>query len=407
MIKTTKQKKNRISEFFGIWTLEFGVSALRTQRGFTLFYAVLVASLLLAIGIAIFNITFKELVLSSGSRESTNAFYAADSGIECAFYWDLNYSGLSSPAFGFFGDSLASGLQGYWRFEDDTGATVARDSSGKGNDGVLQGVDAAMAWVSGQVGGALHLDGVNDYVEVSDQDSISLTGDLTIAVWVKVDDFANFNGIVGKTRNNIPNPYDFYLSQTSGMPQFFMGNGTGFAVVSGTSAPTLGVWQHLVVVKSGITVTHYRNGSTNGSGPLVTTIADGGRTLRIGSRDDGVTRMKGAVDDLRIYNRALSPTEVSKLSQQLPNPQFTNPISQSSGAVCLGADITDPATGWDSTSGWNVVTGGNAATTTFDIALPDGRCSTVTVAKNSDETTVISRGYNTCSLTDPRRVERA
>lgn len=59
------------------------------SRGFTLLYAVLISSILLAIGIAIFEITVRELRLSSIVRESQYAFYAADSGIECALYWDI------------------------------------------------------------------------------------------------------------------------------------------------------------------------------------------------------------------------------------------------------------------------------------------------------------------------------
>lgn len=59
------------------------------KRGFTLLYAVLISSILLAIGIAIFEITVRELRLSSVARESQYAFFAADSGIECALYWDV------------------------------------------------------------------------------------------------------------------------------------------------------------------------------------------------------------------------------------------------------------------------------------------------------------------------------
>lgn len=58
------------------------------QKGFTLLFASLVGSLLLAIGIATFNIVLRELDLSSVARESRFAFYAADSGWECAFYHD-------------------------------------------------------------------------------------------------------------------------------------------------------------------------------------------------------------------------------------------------------------------------------------------------------------------------------
>ena len=59
------------------------------ERGFAMLFAVLVSSVLLSIGISIFNLTIKELVLSSSGRESQFAFYAADTGAECAIYWDF------------------------------------------------------------------------------------------------------------------------------------------------------------------------------------------------------------------------------------------------------------------------------------------------------------------------------
>lgn len=60
-----------------------------SKLGFAILYAVLVASLLLSIGLAIFNLTIKELLLSSLGRDSQFAFYAADTGAECALYWDF------------------------------------------------------------------------------------------------------------------------------------------------------------------------------------------------------------------------------------------------------------------------------------------------------------------------------
>lgn len=61
-----------------------------TQRGFTLLLASLIASLLTSLGIAMFTIAQKEVILSSLGRDSQYAFYAADSGAECALYWDFN-----------------------------------------------------------------------------------------------------------------------------------------------------------------------------------------------------------------------------------------------------------------------------------------------------------------------------
>jgi hypothetical protein len=59
------------------------------NTGFAMLYSVLVASILLSIGLAIFNLTIKELLLSSLGRDSQFAFYAADTGAECALYWDF------------------------------------------------------------------------------------------------------------------------------------------------------------------------------------------------------------------------------------------------------------------------------------------------------------------------------
>ena len=71
------------------------------QRGAVLLIAVTVASLVLAIGLGILNITTKEIILSSYSKESGKAFYAANTGIECALFWDISYAkgGLSQSPF--------------------------------------------------------------------------------------------------------------------------------------------------------------------------------------------------------------------------------------------------------------------------------------------------------------------
>jgi hypothetical protein len=58
-------------------------------HGFTVLYSVLTASLLLAIALAVYNISAKELILSSTARDSQFAFYAADAALECAIYWDF------------------------------------------------------------------------------------------------------------------------------------------------------------------------------------------------------------------------------------------------------------------------------------------------------------------------------
>ena len=64
----------------------------RTNRGFTLLLAALVASIVLALGSSIFTIARKQVTLSSLGRDSQFAFYAADTGAECALYWDIRHA---------------------------------------------------------------------------------------------------------------------------------------------------------------------------------------------------------------------------------------------------------------------------------------------------------------------------
>jgi len=78
------------------------------SAGFVLSFSVLIAGVLLSIGLAMFSITLKELILSSGGRESQFAFYAADTGGECALYWDIKHPGYSGSAFAPLTDSGTS-----------------------------------------------------------------------------------------------------------------------------------------------------------------------------------------------------------------------------------------------------------------------------------------------------------
>lgn len=72
----------------------------RAQRGFTLLLAAIVSSIVLILGSAIYQIAMKQLELSALGRDSQLAFYAADTGAECALYWDVrfDYFATSAPA---------------------------------------------------------------------------------------------------------------------------------------------------------------------------------------------------------------------------------------------------------------------------------------------------------------------
>lgn len=78
-------------------SIQHPVSSL--QSGYALLIAVLVSGLILAMGLGLLSIVEKKIILSSTTRESERAFYAADSGAECALFWDRKYPGFTGTPF--------------------------------------------------------------------------------------------------------------------------------------------------------------------------------------------------------------------------------------------------------------------------------------------------------------------
>ncbi len=69
---------------------------MKEEKGFTLLVAIVITSMLLLVSFVVVNVALKQLVLANAGIESQYAFYAADSGTECAVYWDLQDSTLSA-----------------------------------------------------------------------------------------------------------------------------------------------------------------------------------------------------------------------------------------------------------------------------------------------------------------------
>ncbi len=91
------------------------------NKGFTLLLASLIASILLAIGLSMFTIAQKEIVLSGLGRESQYAFYAADAGTECALYWA--FKGAFDPLVPYHGAKCNNQVIGEYRPPESTSQT--------------------------------------------------------------------------------------------------------------------------------------------------------------------------------------------------------------------------------------------------------------------------------------------
>lgn len=226
---------------------------------------------------------------------------------------------------------LTKGLVSSWLMNENGGDKIY-DLSNNNNTGTFVN---NTNWVRGKFGSCLSFDGADDYVNVADSPSNSLIGALTISAWINVTNYTTYNGIVGKTVTNIPKPYDYYLLATTGLPKFFRGNGSSSTAFIGTAAPGTGKWVNIVVTAIGEGVCMYLNGVSNGSGNLNVsgiTPVDSDLALRIGNRGDLVTDFNGLMDNVQMWNRVLSPSEVLQLYRE-PFCMFEKPSFWSSAVA--------------------------------------------------------------------------
>ena len=216
----------------------------------------------------------------------------------------------------------ADGLVGYWAMEEGSGTTIT-DSSPPANDGTLHG-DATWA-TPGRVGAhALALDGSGDYALVPDDDCLDITNAITLAAWVKPGQQAT-QDLVKKATSGSVDGYEVSLaSGTSTMKPFFRLNGS-YRIDATTSYPYDGnTWFHVAATYDGTTMRIYYNGVQEGSGvPGLPSIASNTVSLSIGAQNDGTRAFKGALDEVRVYNRALSATEIEALAAEPPTPTPT------------------------------------------------------------------------------------
>jgi len=82
----------------------------KKNNGFVLYLTVLLVGIFLVISLSIGRIVSKEIILSAQGRESQFAFYAADSGVECALFWDFRHPGFGDTIFATSSETGAGGV---------------------------------------------------------------------------------------------------------------------------------------------------------------------------------------------------------------------------------------------------------------------------------------------------------
>ena len=248
----------------------------------------------------------------AGAFNKTGGTFAANGGTV-----SFNATGSVSHTFG--GASLSnvmvglngsSGLVGYWKLDDT--ASPAVDSSSSGNNGIWSSgvtrVTAALPPVTGDVS-ALSFNGSNGYVSLGVANLPANNAAQSISVWFKgIPDGNNHNMIAMSN-----------LGSSSAVQLGFRGssliawNYGGGSLVSMT-APVDGAWHHVAYTYDGTTDSIYLDGTlsaTSTTGPHQTATPT---SAYLGTYDGASELWSGSLDDIRVYTRAISSSEISVLA---------------------------------------------------------------------------------------------
>ena len=221
--------------------------------------------------------------------------------------------------------AATGGLVGAWNF-DETSGTAVKDLSGNGNDGKTTSVTR----VAGKYGQALSFNGASSIVTVNDAASLRLSRAATVEAWVKPTTVTGWRTVVLKEQSETLS-YGLYSSNEDNRPagHVFTSRDAGVAS-SSVLAPN--TWAYLAATWDGTTQTIYVNGTKIATAALKGTIAPSSKPLRFGGNKIWNEWFKGAIDDIRIYNRALTAAEVKSdqatavSSLAAPLPPVTLPI---------------------------------------------------------------------------------
>ncbi|HEV2842242.1 MAG TPA: LamG domain-containing protein [Chthoniobacterales bacterium] len=200
-------------------------------------------------------------------------------------------------------------LVGHWKMDEPNRRDSCIDASGNGNTGTPRGT----AVVDGKIGGKARLfNGNGDYIDIP---PIAIPDAITVAAWVYSDNFVQNAVIV--TRNPVNSQWALLLG-SDGLVKW---RGAGFRSSVVCAAPTNRSWHHIVGKQKGTLGSLYVDGAQCASGPLAA-IGNAPTSISIGRYNTvGFDYFTGRIDDVRIYNRALSDTEILQLftSGQLPS----------------------------------------------------------------------------------------
>lgn len=255
---------------------------------------------------------------------------------------------LVLPIFSYGAVDLESDLIGYWKFDEGSGNTAYNSASSKYN-GKL---DNGPVWADGKLSKAIYFDSNDDAVEILDSADIAEGAAITVSIWMKPVELLSHREIITKHKSD-NSQWQWRLEQLQSNRLSFSVQDSKIVSAESDSANLLDdkSWHHVAGVYDGSAVHLYVDGlkANPYSSPLTGKIADYKHHICIGSAWTGascgatsVDNFYGYIDDVRIYDRALTAEEVKELFS--PTPVATlPPAPESTPAPVPAPAITPPS----------------------------------------------------------------
>jgi PKD repeat protein len=197
------------------------------------------------------------------------------------------------------------GLVAAFGFEEPSGSGTI-DASGMRNNGTISG---AARVATTHFGRALKFDGNNDWVTIADNVSLDLSKGMTMSAWVFPTTTSGVRDILIKEGANV-DIYNLYARNWRGRPESNVFVGGANRVAEGTALPA-NVWTHVAGTYDGTTLRLFINGVQTTSSKLSGSIATSTGPLRIGGNSMWGEFFQGYIDEVRVYNRALTQAEIA------------------------------------------------------------------------------------------------
>ncbi|QSQ19081.1 DUF4038 domain-containing protein [Pyxidicoccus parkwayensis] len=278
------------------------------------------------------------------------------------------------------------GLVAAYGFDEGSG-TTAVDASGNGLNGTLAG----QTWATGRYGGALGFN--NNYVTVPDSNLLNLTLGMTLSAWVQpTAALSRWPTVIMKEKPS-QMAYVLYANSDMNRPSaFFVSGGVEHDVLGGSGLP-LNTWTHLAATYDGATFSLYVNGTLVSSVADSATIDVSANELRIGGNRVWGEYFPGLIDEVRIYNRALTAAEIisDRDTPIAPVTPDTTPPAVSLTAPGAGSTLSGIVT-LAATASDNV---GVASVTFLVDGVPLGSADTSPPYSVSWDTTAVVNGNHT------------